>query len=178
MFAASSNTPNITLQHCVFLGLGSNLGAREANLRAAVGALAPLVEVTRISSLYDTAPQLFEDQPRFLNVVAQGMTDLDPFALLATLKHTETTLGRTPSTRYGPRAIDLDLLLYDTLVLNTPSLTIPHPRMTERAFVLAPLAEIAPHLVHPVLGSAISALAQRVTTQDVKRLGPLLTAGG
>ena len=157
-----------------YLGLGSNLGDRAANLRAALAALAPHLAVARVSSLYDTAPQLVTDQPRFLNAALSGATDLDPLALLRAVKAIEVAIGRVPGPRYGPRTLDIDLLLVDNLVLSTPELILPHPRLTERAFVLVPLAEIAPDLRHPILGSTMAELAARVVASgDVRRLGPL-----
>ncbi len=161
--------------HTVYLGLGSNLGDREGLLRAALGALAPFVSVQRVSSLYDTAPQLMEDQPRFLNAAVSGTTSLDPLPLLHAVKAIETSLGRVPGPRYGPRPVDIDLLLVDDLVLATPELTIPHPRLAERAFALMPLAEIAPAARHPRLGLTIAELAAAVAgTGDVRRVGPLV----
>jgi 2-amino-4-hydroxy-6-hydroxymethyldihydropteridine diphosphokinase len=161
--------------HTVYLGLGSNLGDRAAALRAAVDALAPEVAVARVSSAYDTAPQLVADQPRFLNAAVAGRTALDPVALLRHVKRVEAALGRVPGPRYGPRAVDIDLLLVDDLVLLTPELTLPHPRLPERAFALVPLAEIAPALRHPVLGATVAELAAVVAgTGDVRRVGPLV----
>lgn len=159
--------------HTVYLGLGSNIGDRDANLSAALRALANIITVERISSVYDTAPMLFADQPRFHNLVCQALTSLAPGALLQAAKEIERQLGRTSGPRYGPRVIDIDLLLYDRWIVNTPALTIPHPRMAERAFVLAPLAELAPALTHPVLGETIAELLRRVPESDVERVGPL-----
>ncbi|MBF6592357.1 MAG: 2-amino-4-hydroxy-6-hydroxymethyldihydropteridine diphosphokinase [Ktedonobacterales bacterium] len=164
--------------HRVYLGLGSNLGDRDALLRAALRALAPAVDILRVSSVYDTAPMLVTEQPRFHNLVAEGTTRLDALALLRATQRVEAALGRRPGPRYGPRPMDIDLLLYDDLVLATPELTVPHPRMAERAFVLAPLAELVPERTHPVLGAAIATLLRRLGPADVRRLGPLFTTSG
>jgi 2-amino-4-hydroxy-6-hydroxymethyldihydropteridine diphosphokinase len=170
----ASGHPTLSpVQHIVYLGLGSNLGDRDAHLRAALSALPPAVTVTRVSSVYDTAPELVTEQPRFHNIVCAGTTALSPEALLRTLKTLETALGREPGPRYGPRTVDIDILLYDDLVLRTPELTIPHAHMAERAFVLAPLAELAPELRHPVLGRTVRALAADLAEADVRRVGPL-----
>jgi len=130
----------------IYLGLGTNQGDRAQNLRRALAALAPAVAVTRISSVYETEPWGVTDQPKFLNMVAEGNTALSPLRLLDALKRIERALGRIETTRYGPRVIDLDILLYDALTLQTEQLEIPHARMAERAFVLIPLNELAPEL--------------------------------
>ncbi len=150
----------------VYLGLGSNLGDREANLRAALAQLrAGGVRVERCSSLYETEPWGMTDQPRFLNAVCRGETDLLPPDLLRLAKRIEGTLGRVQTVRYGPRPVDIDILLYEakpTLpgeqILETPELTIPHPRLRERAFVLVPLEEIAPDLPVPGTGRTVRQL--------------------
>jgi 2-amino-4-hydroxy-6-hydroxymethyldihydropteridine diphosphokinase len=162
-------------EHLVYLGLGSNLGDRDALLRAALARLAPDVRVTRVSSVWDTAPLLVIEQPRFHNAVAEGLTRLDPFALLRLVKRIERELGRTPAPRYGPRLVDIDILLYDDLMLNTPTLTIPHAQLAARAFALAPLAEIAPRAWHPALGRDARALASATPPGDIRRLGPLVS---
>jgi 2-amino-4-hydroxy-6-hydroxymethyldihydropteridine diphosphokinase len=162
-------------EHTVFLGLGSNLGDRAAHLRAALEALAPYVDVTWVSSIYETAPMYVEDQPSFYNLACGGQTRLPSAALLRELKQIERALGRAPGPRYGPRVVDLDLLLFDDLVLASDALTLPHPRMLERAFVLVPLAEIAPHQRHPVARKTIAALAAALPTAGVRRIGPLFS---
>lgn len=165
--------------HLVYFGLGSNLGERDRNLQAALDALAGVVRLTAASSVYDTAPLLITDQPRFHNAVCAGFTSLTPLDLLHTIKALETTLGRAQGVRFGPRLIDIDLLFYDQLVIETPELTLPHPRLIERAFVLAPLAEIAPDLIHPVLHVTISSLASKSLLQaDIRSLGHLLILPG
>jgi 2-amino-4-hydroxy-6-hydroxymethyldihydropteridine diphosphokinase len=115
-----------------------------------MAALSPQLEIKAKSHIYETPPWGYEDQPRFLNQVLKAQTYLQPEPLLKHLKRLEIALGRKISFQNGPRRIDIDLLLYDDLVMNTPSLTIPHPRMHERGFVLLPLMDIAPDLVHPV----------------------------
>jgi 2-amino-4-hydroxy-6-hydroxymethyldihydropteridine diphosphokinase len=157
----------------VYLGLGSNVGDRDDNLTAALRALSAIVTLQRVSSVYDTAPMLYTNQPRFHNLVCQGVTSLSPSALLHAVKDIEHQLGRRQGPRYGPREIDIDLLLYDSLIFTSTELTVPHPRMTERAFVLAPLAEIASTLIHPALGESIADLLRQLPESDVQRVGPL-----
>ena len=118
-------------------------------MQAACSALAPSVQLLQASPVYETPPWGFLDQPAFLNQVLQAETGLPPLDLLAFLKDLETELGRQPNFRYGPRLIDMDILLYDDLVLSLPGLEIPHPRLAERAFVLVPLADLAPDLCYP-----------------------------
>ena len=159
------------MDHTIYLALGSNLGNRENNLKAAIDALTPEVTVLAKSPVYETLPWGVIDQSLFLNMVLKGETHLAPLALLIHLKDLETKLGRLPSIRYGPRLIDMDILFYDDLVLDTSELTIPHPRLHERAFVLVPLADLAPDLVHPVIGKPVGELLTAVDTIGVKRYG-------
>ena len=157
----------------VYLGLGGNRGDRQAHLAAALTALAGVGRVEAVSSLYETAPLYEVAQPPFLNAACRVGTDLAPAELLAALKGIERAVGRRPSYRNGPREIDLDILLYDDLVVAGEGLAIPHPRLAERAFALAPLAELAPVLVHPVLGLTVAALLRRVEGREgVRRHTP------
>lgn len=137
-------------QHIVYLALGSNLENRAANLKEAVSSLPPQMEVKARSKIYETPPWGYTDQPSFLNQVVKVKTYLDPEPLLKHLKRLEIALGRKANFRNGPRLIDIDILFYDDLILETSSLVIPHPRLHERGFVLMPMMDIAPDLLHPV----------------------------
>lgn len=156
----------------IYLALGSNLGDRYANLRAAITALPPAVYVVQESPVYETRPWGYTDQPTFLNMTLKGETALEPVELLQRLKNLETGLGRQPSVRWGPRLIDLDILFYSDLVLETQGLVIPHPHLQERAFVLVPLADLAPDLLHPVFGKSIRDLLAGVDVSGVKPYEP------
>jgi len=136
----------------VYVGIGSNLGDRAAHVAAAVARMNALPEtkVLGVSSVIETDPVGPAGRGKFLNAAAELETELAPAALLADLQGIERDLGRVRAERWGPRTIDLDILLYDDRVVDAPALTVPHPRMCERAFVLGPLAELAPDLVHPV----------------------------
>jgi 2-amino-4-hydroxy-6-hydroxymethyldihydropteridine diphosphokinase len=150
-----------------YLGLGSNLGRRWTNLSLALDLLrARGADPLRVSSVYETDPVGRSRQPRFLNLACQVQTALSPEDLLRTAKGIEAVLGRVPGPPNGPRVIDLDILLYDDLVLDQPGLTIPHPRMAARAFVLAPLAELAPDLRHPLLGRTVEELLAVVSGRE------------
>jgi len=161
----------LNVSHTVFLALGTNLGDRPANLRAAIAALPPSIVVRQSSPVYETPPWGLTDQPAFLNMAVKAETRLEPAALLATLKRIEQELGRTPTVRWGPRVIDMDILFYDDLVIETPEATIPHPRLHERAFVLVPLAELAPDFVHPVLGKTVAEMLAECDTSGIKQYG-------
>ncbi|HUX00961.1 MAG: 2-amino-4-hydroxy-6-hydroxymethyldihydropteridine diphosphokinase [Phycisphaerae bacterium] len=149
----------------VYLGLGSNLGDRRRNLEAAIEALRahPQITVSAVSSFLETEPVGGPPgQGEFLNAAAEIETDLAPEALLEELKRIERALGRKPGPRWGPRQMDLDILLYGETILETDSLVIPHPRLRERRFVLEPLAEIAPDARDPVTGLAVRDLLARL----------------
>jgi 2-amino-4-hydroxy-6-hydroxymethyldihydropteridine diphosphokinase len=156
--------------HTVSLALGTNLGNRQANLKSALQHLSKSVTLQRISSLYETDPVGYEDQPRFLNITCYGTTQLAPQALLDRAKEIEKAMGRQQTIRNGPRPIDIDILLYDRLTLTQERLTIPHPRMRERAFVLVPLQEISPTSVDPVTGQTIQQLAQAISHAGVTKI--------
>jgi 2-amino-4-hydroxy-6-hydroxymethyldihydropteridine diphosphokinase len=155
------------MKHTVYIALGTNLGDRLDNLQAALRSLPTAVTVTDESPVYETPPWGYEDQPAFLNMVVKGETSLEPEALLTYLKQLEAELGREQNFRWGPRLIDLDILFYDNLVLDTPPLVIPHPRLHERAFVLVPLADVASNLVHPIFQRSVSDLLAELDVRGI-----------
>ena len=160
--------PGFITEVTAYLGLGTNLGDRRANLRDALRLLAAEagLRLLRCSQVYETEPWGVTEQPRFLNCVAEVASTLEPEPLLARCKEVEERLGRVPGTRWGPRLIDVDILLYGAQVVELPHLEIPHPRLHLRAFALVPLAELAPSAVHPVLGQNIGELALAAEGRD------------
>jgi 2-amino-4-hydroxy-6-hydroxymethyldihydropteridine diphosphokinase len=156
-----------------YLGLGSNLGDRTRYLAEAIGRLhsGPGIRVATVSSVYESSPAGLAAQPDFLNLVARVATTREPHELLAECLRIEADLGRVRHERWGPRTIDIDLLLYGDRNINDGKLTVPHPRMGERGFVLVPLAEIAPDL--KIEGNSVSVLAAALGEAGLRKLGPL-----
>ncbi|MBI1794729.1 MAG: 2-amino-4-hydroxy-6-hydroxymethyldihydropteridine diphosphokinase [Chloroflexi bacterium] len=152
----------------IYLALGTNLGDRLANLRAAIDSFSPSIVHRQSSRVYETPPWGYTDQPAFLNMAVKCETDLDAESLLKRLKQIEVQVGREQSFRWGPRQIDIDILFYDDLVLESESLVIPHPRLHERAFVLVPLADIAPDYVHPVFKKTVTELLLKVDRTGIR----------
>ncbi len=155
------------MDNIIYLGLGTNIGDRVENFKNALESLSPAVKIKARSSIYQTPPWGFEDQAEFLNMVVQAQTMLEPEHLLKHIKEIEVQLGRTPTFRNGPRLIDIDILFYKDLVLDTPDLTIPHPRVHERSFMLVPLNDIASDLQHPIKKQTITQLLETVDTSGV-----------
>jgi len=151
----------------IYLSLGTNLGNRELNLEAARQELTPQVKILDSSSIYQTEPWGYLDQPDFLNQVLVVETSLSPHELLEYIKGIEQKIGRKPSIRFGPRVVDIDILFYGDRIIQEEDLVIPHPRLKDRAFVLIPLAEIDPDLVYPGTGLSISVLLSNVDLTGV-----------
>ncbi|MFQ6019542.1 MAG: 2-amino-4-hydroxy-6-hydroxymethyldihydropteridine diphosphokinase [Dehalococcoidia bacterium] len=162
----------------VYLGLGANLGNRQANLAMALRGVARMARVEAVSGLYETEPVGGPPQPSFYNACCRVRTGLEPRQLLRFLKKLEEEIGRRPGGEpSGPRPIDLDILLYDDRIVKEEGLVVPHPRLAERAFVLAPLAEIAAEVRHPTLGRTIGELLAAVSQEGVRRIAPPGWAG-
>ncbi len=153
--------------HIVYLALGSNLDDRLANLKQAIAALSPQMDVRAKSRVYETPPWGYTDQPMFLNQALKVTTYVEPEPLLKHLKRLETALGRAPGFQNGPRLIDIDILFYDELVMDISSLIIPHPQAHERGFVLMPLNDIAPDLMHPTLKKTVRELLAACDTSGI-----------
>ena len=143
------------MDHIVYISLGTNLDNRTANLKQAISLLPPQMTVKAKSKVYETPPWGYTEQDPFLNQVVKATTYLEPEKLLKHIKRLEVAMGRKATFRYGPRLIDIDILFYDDEILETPSLSIPHPNLHERGFVLLPMMDIAPDHVHPVKKKSI-----------------------
>ncbi len=156
--------------HTLYLGLGTNLGNRLDNLQKAVSSLSQIMSVTAVSPIYQSEPWGVTDQPPFLNMCIEASTVLNPNTLLHYLKNLESELGRQKSYKWGPRLIDIDILLYDDTIIDNDSLTIPHAQMAERAFVIVPLADIAPDLIHPVFNKTIAELETAVNHTTLHKI--------
>ncbi|WP_338258520.1 2-amino-4-hydroxy-6-hydroxymethyldihydropteridine diphosphokinase [Dictyobacter halimunensis] len=167
-------SPERSQKHDVYLALGSNLGDRQAHLQEALRHLREFVDIQQVSTVYETEPVGYLDQPRFFNIVCRGYTNLTPQELLRRAKTIEQQLGRQETIRNGPRPVDIDILFYDTLVYTEENLVIPHPRMHERAFVLVPLAEIAPAMQDPRSGKTAQELLQGIARDGVTGTSVLL----
>src|SRR5438874_772264 len=167
-FPLNGNTPIAT--HTIYLALGSNLGDRRGNLTAALQQLRDYMEITTVSSLYETEPVGYIDQPLFLNMVCSGKTRLSAQELLKHTQEIELAIGRQPSFRNGPRPIDIDIIFYDNLHILQDNLIVPHERMAERAFVLVPMAEIAPSIIDPVSAKTVKELLAAVTQEGAIKI--------
>jgi 2-amino-4-hydroxy-6-hydroxymethyldihydropteridine diphosphokinase len=155
----------------IYLSLGSNIGGREQNLTTAISRLqSPGLKILRVSPIYETEPVLYADQRWFLNLAIHGETTLFPMQLLRRIAGIERALGRTRTVPNGPRTIDIDILLYGNAVVHTATLDIPHPRMEDRRFVLAPLADLAPELRHPVTHKTVREMLDAAPAAAIRRV--------
>lgn len=161
-----------------YLGLGSNLGDKKQNLTQALRLLSSRVKIMKMSSVYETEPVGYSEQPLFFNIVCQVSTTLSPQELLRFAKEIEYQMGRKASFRNAPRIIDIDMLFYDDQIIHTEELTVPHPHLTERAFVLVPFAEIGPGFVHPEKKKNIAQLLNNLEpVTGVQRLSETIDIG-
>ncbi|MBM4312064.1 MAG: 2-amino-4-hydroxy-6-hydroxymethyldihydropteridine diphosphokinase [Deltaproteobacteria bacterium] len=156
--------------HSVCIGLGSNMDDREANLREAIDRLRPLIVCEALSDIFETEPVGSVEQGWFLNMALRGTTGLEPFDLLAALQGIEEAMGRTRLIDKGPRIIDVDILLYSSTIVRTKELTVPHPELHCRAFVLTPLTQIAPDWLHPVLNKTVQQLSDELQHDKAVRI--------
>lgn len=152
------------------MSLGSNLGDRYANLQRAVAELNKIVKITAISPVFATEPWGDRNQPPFLNICVAALGEWTPRELLHQIKTIESDMGRVPTRRWGPRLIDIDILFYDSLIIEEEDLVVPHPRLSERAFVLAPLAIINPDLRHPLTGLSVREMLDGIDATGVERM--------
>ena len=159
------------MDHIVYLSLGTNMDNRSANLKSAISSLPPQLDVKKKSHVYETPPWGYTEQDKFLNQVVMAKTYLEPEPLMKHIKRLEVALGRKATFRYGPRLIDIDILFYDDLILETPSLTIPHPHLHERGFVLVPLMDIAPDFVHPVKKKSVREMTALSNLGGIQKFG-------
>ena len=161
----------MNMDHIIYLSLGTNIGNRADNLKQAISSLPPQMTVKKKSNIYETPPWGYTEQDQFLNMVVKATTYLEPEPLLKHIKRLEVALGRKATFHYGPRLIDIDILFYDDLILDTPPLIIPHPHLHERGFVLLPMMDIAPDLVHPVMKKKIRELLGSCDMGGIKQFG-------
>ncbi len=158
----------------IVLAIGSNLGDRIDNLQEALTGMKQHMSVSSVSSVYETAPMHVTDQPAFLNAVFSGDTKLLPAELLQAVKKLETSIGRKPTYKYGPRVVDIDIIIYGDVLVETVDLTIPHALMHEREFVLRPMADVLPDLKHPKMGKTVEEMLGHLKTENPTCLGGLL----
>ena len=161
----------MNMDHIVYISLGTNLDNRTANLKQAISLLPPQMTVKAKSKVYETPPWGYTEQDPFLNQVVKATTYLEPEKLLKHIKRLEVAMGRKATFRYGPRLIDIDILFYDDEILETPSLSIPHPNLHERGFVLLPMMDIAPDHVHPVKKKSIREMIGFCDMGGIKQSG-------
>ena len=154
------------MNYNIFLGLGSNLGQKGRNLKQALCLLQDIVSIDAVSKIYRSEAWGLKDQPRFINMALKVSTELSPSDLLESIKAIEQKMGRIKSIKWGPRIIDIDILLYDQMILDIPGLTIPHPWLSERDFVLAPLMDLEPERIHPLFKRSVSDIYQDFLRQQ------------
>jgi len=158
----------------ILISLGSNLDDRQGNIRSALNFMTAFFRIDNLSSLYESEPMGYGQQGWFINTVVSGGFSNDPLELLQLCKDVENRMGRVPNWKNGPRIIDIDILAFENLVVRTNEITIPHPRMTERKFVLLPVKEISPDFIHPALGKHIDDLLRECPDKStVKKIGHL-----